>query len=68
MSSRYSERQAEADVDPSVGSKCNSYDNALAKIINGLNKVELIHRRAPWKTRESVEPPTMEWVAWFNND
>ena len=45
---RYSERLAEADIAPSVGSKGDSYDNALAETINGLYKAELIHRRAPW--------------------
>jgi len=67
VSIRYSERLAEAGVEPSVGSKGDSYDNALAETINGLYKAELIHRRAPWKTRESVELATLEWVAWFNN-
>ena len=41
--------------------------NALAETINGLYKAELIHRRAPWKTREAVELATLEWVSWFNN-
>ncbi|WP_373281464.1 IS3 family transposase [Herbaspirillum rubrisubalbicans] len=64
---RYSERLAEAGIAPSVGSRGDSYDNALAETINGLYKAELIHRRAPWKTRESVELATLEWVAWFNH-
>jgi putative transposase len=67
VSIRYSERLAEAGVEPSVGSKGDSYDNALAETINGLYKAELIHRRGPWKTRESVELATLEWVSWFNN-
>jgi transposase InsO family protein len=67
VSIRYSERLAEAGIEPSVGSKGDSYDNALAETINGLYKAELIHRRAPWKTRESVELATLEWVAWFNH-
>ena len=67
VSIRYSERPAEAGVEPSVGSKGDSYDNALAETINGLYKAELIHRRAPWKTKEAVELATLEWVAWFNN-
>ncbi len=66
ISIRYSERLAEAGIEPSVGSRGDSYDNALAETINGLYKAELIHRRAPWKTRESVELATLEWVAWFN--
>lgn len=67
MSIRYSERLAEAGIEPSVGSRGDSYDNALAETINGLYKAELIHRRAPWKNRESVELATLEWVAWFNH-
>ena len=67
VSIRYSERLAEAGIEPSVGSKGDSYDNALAETINGLYKAEMIHRRAPWKTRESVELATLEWVSWFNH-
>ena len=67
VSIRYTERLAEAGIEPSVGSKGDSYDNALAETINGLYKAELIHRRAPWKTKESVELATLEWVAWFNH-
>ena len=66
LSIRYSERLAEAGIEPSVGSRGDSYDNALAETINGLYKAELIHRRAPWKSREAVELATLEWVAWFN--
>jgi putative transposase len=67
VSIRYTERLAEAGIEPSVGSKGDSYDNALAETINGLYKAELIHRRAPWKTRESVELATLQWVSWFNH-
>jgi transposase InsO family protein len=67
VSIRYSERLAEAGIAPSVGSKGDSYDNALAETINGLYKAELIHRRGPWITRESVELATLEWVSWFNH-
>lgn len=66
VSIRYSERLAEAGVEPSVGSKGDSYDNALAETINGLYKAEVIHRRT-WKTREAVELATLAWVSWFNN-
>ena len=66
VSIRYSERLAEAGIEPSVGSRGDSYDNALAETINGLYKAELIHRRAPWKTKAAVELATLEWVAWFN--
>jgi len=67
VSIRYSERLAEAGIEPSVGSKGDSYDNALAETINGLYKAELIHRRTPWKSREAVEMATLEWVSWFNH-
>jgi transposase InsO family protein len=66
VSIRYSERLAEAGIEPSVGSRGDSYDNALAESINGLYKTELIHRRGPWKTKSAVELATLEWVAWFN--
>jgi transposase InsO family protein len=67
VSIRYSERLGEAGIEPSVGSKGDSYDNALAETINGLYKAEIIHRRGPWKTKESVELATLEWVSWFNH-
>jgi transposase InsO family protein len=67
VSIRYTERLAEARIEPSVGSRGDSYDNALAETINGLYKAELIHRRGPWKTREAVELATLEWVHWFNH-
>lgn len=55
VSIRYTERSSEAGMEPSVGSKGDPYDNALAEIINGLYQAKLIHRRAPWKTREAGE-------------
>lgn len=67
VSIRYTERLSEAGIEPSVGSKGDSYDYALAETINGLYKTELIHKRAPWKSRETVELATLEWVAWFNH-
>jgi transposase InsO family protein len=67
LSIRYSERLAEAGIEPSVGSKGDSYDNALAGTINGLYKAEVIHRRRPWKTKQAVELATLEWVSWFNH-
>jgi transposase InsO family protein len=66
VSIRYTERLAAAGIEPSVGSKGDSYDNALAETINGLYKAELIHHRAPWKSQAAVELATLEWVAWFN--
>ena len=67
VSIRYSERLGEAGIEPSVGSRGDSYDNALAETINGLYKAEVAHRRGPWKTRESLELATLEWVHWFNH-
>ena len=67
VSIKYSERLAEAGIEPSVGSVGDSYDNALAETINGLYKAEVIHRRGPWRTFEAVEFATLEWVDWFNN-
>jgi putative transposase len=63
----YTERLAQAGIEPSVGSRGDNYDNALAETINGLYKAELIHRRAPWKTKEALELANLEWVAWFNH-
>lgn len=67
VSIRYTAPLAQAGIEPSVGSKGASYDNALAETINGLYKAELIHRRAPLKTVESLELATLEWVTWFNH-
>jgi len=64
---RYTERLAEAGIEPSVGSVGDSYDNALAETINGLYKAEVIHRRGPWRSFEAVEYATATWVEWFNN-
>lgn len=67
LSIRYTERLAEAGIEPSVGSVGDSYDNALAETINGLFKAEVIHRRGPWRSFDAVEFATLEWVDWFNN-
>jgi putative transposase len=64
---RYTERLAEAGVVNSVGSKGDSYDNALAESFNGLYKTELIHRRGPWKNADHIEWATLTYVDWFNN-
>ncbi|MFD2405288.1 IS3 family transposase [Azorhizophilus paspali] len=66
VSIRYTERLAEAGIEPSVGSVGDSYDNALAETINGLYKAEVIHRQS-WKNREAVELATQAWVDWFNH-
>jgi putative transposase len=67
LSIRYSERLAEAGIEPSVGSVGDSYDNALAETINGLYKAEVIWPNGPWRNLEEVEFATLEWVDWFNN-
>jgi transposase InsO family protein len=67
VSIRYTERLAEAGIEPSVGSIGDSYDNALAESINGLYKTEVIRRCGPWRSLEAVEFATLEWVDWFNN-
>ena len=64
---RDSERLAEASIEPSVGSVGDSYDNALAETVIGLFKTEVIHRRGPWRSFDTVEYATLEWVDWFNN-
>ena len=66
VSIRYTERLAEAGIEPSVGSVGDSYDNALAETINGLYKAEVIHRRS-WRNLEAVELATLDWVDWFNH-
>jgi len=67
LSIRYTERLAEAGIEPSVGSVGDPYDNALTETINGLFKAEVIHRRGPWRSFDAVEYATLEWVDWFNN-
>jgi transposase InsO family protein len=67
VSIRYTERLAEAGIEPSVGSVGDSYDNALAETIDGLYKAEVIHRRGPLRSFEAVEFATLTWVDWFNH-
>ena len=67
VSISYTQRLAEAGIEPSVGSVGDSYDNALAETIIGLYKTELIYKEGPWKGIEQVEFATLEWVDWFNN-
>ena len=67
VSLRYTQRLAEAGIEPSVGSVGDSYDNALAETVIGLFKAEVIHRRGPWRSLEAVEYATLEWVDWFNH-
>ena len=67
LSIRYTERLAEAGLEPSVGSLGDSYDNALMESIIGLFKAEVIRQRGPWRNLEAVELATLEWVSWYNN-
>ena len=64
---KYTERLAEAEAVSSVGSRGDSYDNALAETVNGLYKAELINRHGPWRTVEQVELATAEWVHFWND-
>jgi transposase InsO family protein len=66
VSMRYTERLADAGIEPSVGSQGDSYDNALAESVIGLFKTEVIRRQGPWRTLEAVEFATLDWVDWFN--
>ena len=67
LSIRYSERLAEESAVASVGSRGDSYDNALAETVNGLFKTELVRRRGPWRGLDDLELATLEWVDWFNH-
>lgn len=67
LSIRYTERLSEAGVESSVGSRGDSYDNAMAESIIGLFKSEIIHRRGPWRNLDQVEYAVLEWVDWFNH-
>jgi transposase InsO family protein len=67
LSIRYTERLAEAGIEPSVGSVGDSYDNAMAESVNALYKAEVIRRRGPWRNLEAVEFATLEWVDWYNH-
>jgi putative transposase len=66
VSMRYTERLADARIAPSVGSRGDSYDNALAESVIGLFKTEVIQRKGPWRHLEAVEFATLNWVDWFN--
>ena len=66
VSIRYTERLAEAGIEPSVGSVGDSYDNALAETINGLYKAEVVRRRS-WRNRQELELATLRWVDWYNH-
>jgi len=65
---RYTDRLEEIGAIRSVGSRGDSYDNALAEAVNGLYKAEVIHRRGPWRSLEQVELATAAWVDWWNSN
>ncbi len=67
LSIRYTERLVEAGIEPSVGSVGDSYDNALAEMLIGLYKTEVIHQLGPWRNVDHVEFETLDWVDWFNS-
>jgi len=67
LSIKYTERLADAGLEPSVGTVGDSYDNALAETMIGLFKAEVIHRLGPWKSADAVEWEALKWVDWFNN-
>jgi putative transposase len=67
LSIRYTQRLADEGAVNSVGSKGDSYDNALAEAVNSLYKFELIYRRGPWRSVTDVELATLAWVDWWNN-
>jgi transposase InsO family protein len=66
LSIRYTDRLAEAEIEPSVGSRGDSYDNALAESVIGLYKTEVIRKKGPWRSFDAVEYATLEWVDWYN--
>ncbi|MEN6525393.1 MAG: IS3 family transposase, partial [Candidatus Polarisedimenticolia bacterium] len=66
LSMRDTDRLADAGIAPSVGSRGDAYDNALAESVIGLFKTEVIHRRGPWRTLDAVEYAVLAWVDWFN--
>jgi transposase InsO family protein len=63
---RYTDRLADAGIAPSVGSRGDAYDNALAESVIGLFKTEVIQRQGPWRNLDTVEFATLTWVDWFN--
>ena len=67
LSILYTERLAEAGIEPSAGSRGDSYDNVLAESVSGLYKTEVINRRGPWRGVDAVELATLDWVDWFKN-
>jgi len=67
LSIRYSERLAENDIVASVGSRGDSYDNAMAEAFNSLYKWELVYPQGPWRGLDDVEFATLGYIDWFNH-
>jgi transposase InsO family protein len=67
VSMRYTDRLADAGMAPSVGSRGDAYDNALAESVIGLFKTEVIRRLGPWRHLDAIEFATLDWVDWFNH-
>ena len=67
LSIKYTERLAEEEIDLSVGTVGDAYDNALAECVIGLFKTEVINQIGPWKSLRDVEWETLKWVDWYNN-
>lgn len=67
LAMRYTERLADAGIEPSIGSRGDAYDNALAESVIGLFKTEVIRLKGPWRHLEAVEFATLDWVDWFNH-
>ena len=63
---RYTERLADLDAAPSIGTVGDSYDNSMAESLNGIYKTELVKPAGPWKTRDQLEYATFEWIDWYN--
>jgi transposase InsO family protein len=67
LAMRYTDRLTDAGIEPSVGSRGDAYDNALAESVIGLFKTEVIRLKGPWRHLEAVEFATLDWVDWFNH-
>ena len=67
LAMRYTDRLIDAGIEPSVGSRGDAYDNALAESVIGLFKTEVIRLKGPWRHLEAVEFATLDWVDWFNH-
>ena len=67
LAMRYTDRLTDAGIEPSVGSRGDAYDNALAESVIGLFKTEVIRLHGPWRHLEAVEFATLDWVDWFNH-